>query len=185
MPAFGFTADERQQFLALARQSILAHLTHGPRPRLDIPAADQRHGAFVSLHVHGELRGCIGYPAADEPLNEVIARCAVSAASSDPRFPPLTLAELSVARIEISVLGPIEPVTNVDEIVVGRHGLIIGRGFSRGLLLPQVATEQRWDRDTFLTYTCLKAGLPRDAWRKGANIEKFEAEVFGEPAPTS
>ncbi len=185
MPPFELPADARQQFLTAARQAILAHLTHGPMPRLDIPTAAERHGAFVSLHLQGELRGCIGYPSSDEPLGEVIVRCAVSAASSDPRFPPLTLAELSVAHIEISVLGPIERVQDVNEIVVGRHGLIVGRGFNRGLLLPQVATEQGWDRETFLSYTCLKAGLPRDAWRKGAEIQKFEAEVFGEPAPTS
>ncbi len=180
MTTLTLTAEDRQAFLALARQSILAHLTHGPPPRLDSHAASVHMGAFVSLHVHGDLRGCIGYPPADRPLGEVVARCAVSAATADRRFPPLTLDELGAAQIEISVLGPIEPVGDVAEIVVGRHGLIVSEGFSKGLLLPQVASERGWDRETFLAHTCLKAGLRRDAWRSGAQIEKFEAEVFAE-----
>lgn len=185
MASLTLTSDEQREFLALARQSILAHLTRGPRPRLEGPAAAALLGAFVSLHVHGDLRGCIGYPPADRPLGEVIARCAVSAASEDPRFPSLTLEELALAHIEISVLGPIEPVRDIGEIVVGRHGLIVSQGFSKGLLLPQVATERGWDRETFLGYTCLKAGLKRDAWRSGAQIEKFEALVFAEQAAAS
>lgn len=179
------TPEQRRDLLALARQAILAHLTHGPRPHVDAPIASLRLGAFVSLHVHGDLRGCIGYPPADRPLGEVIARCAVSAASEDPRFPSLTLDELPSAQIEISVLGPIEPVSDIDEIVVGRHGLIVAQGFNRGLLLPQVATEHGWDRETFLAHTCLKAGLRRDAWKSGAEISKFEAEVFAEEIAAS
>ncbi len=179
------TADERTQFLGLARQAILAHLTHGPRPHAEGDMAARHLGAFVSLHVEGELRGCIGYPQADQPLGDVIVRCAVSAASEDPRFPPVTLAELNAAVIEISVLGPVEPVANVNEIVVGRHGLILAQGYRKGLLLPQVATEHGWDRDTFLAHTCLKAGLRRDAWLSGAQIFKFEAEVFAEEVAAS
>lgn len=174
------TDQQRRALLNLARQSVLAHLTHGPRPHLDDPAASLHLGAFVSLHVRGELRGCIGYPPADRPLGEVIARCAVSAASEDPRFPPVTLQELAAANIEISVLGPIDVVRDVNEIVVGRHGLIIAQGYNKGLLLPQVATEHAWDRETFLAHTCLKAGLRRDAWMSGAEISKFEALVFAE-----
>ena len=182
MARLTLTADERRQFLVLARQAILAHLTHGPRPRPEGPAADAHLGAFVSLHEHDELRGCIGYPPADQRLGDVIARCAVSAACEDPRFPPLALAELASVHIEISVLGPIEPVHDIGDIVVGRHGLIVSQGFSKGLLLPQVATERGWDRETFLGYTCLKAGLKRDAWMSGARIERFEALVFAEEA---
>ncbi len=179
------TSDERAAFLSLARQSIFAHLTHAPRPHVASGTASQHLGAFVSLHVNGELRGCIGYPHADQPLGDVIARCAVSAAREDPRFPPLTLSELAAAVIEISVLGPVEVVASLDDIVVGRHGLIVSQGYRKGLLLPQVATEHGWDRDTFLAHTCLKAGLPRDAWRSGAQILKFEAEVFAETAMTT
>ncbi len=185
MTAFTFTVDERHELLALARQAILAHLTHGPAPGLARDYAAERHGAFVSLHVGGDLRGCIGYPQSDQPLGQVIARCAVSAASSDLRFAPLTLDELAHAQIEISVLGPIDPVTDTHEIVVGRHGLIVAQGYSKGLLLPQVATEHGWDRDTFLGYTCLKAGLRKDAWKSGAEIFKFEAVVFAEEAAVS
>ncbi len=185
MTSFTFTPDQRHDLLALARQAILAHMTHGPVPRLDSACAAARHGAFVSLHVRGDLRGCIGYPQSDQPLGQVIARCAVSAATADLRFAPLTLDELAVARIEISVLGPIEPVTDTNEIIVGRHGLIVAQGYSKGLLLPQVATEHGWDRDTFLGYTCAKAGLKKDAWKSGADIFRFEAEVFAEEAAVS
>lgn len=184
MPPFTLSEDDRRALLTLAREAILAHLTHSPRPHLDIPAAAVHRGAFVSLHVAGELRGCIGYPPGDQPLGQVVARCAVSAASADPRFPSLTLDELTATQIEISVLGPIEPVRSIDEIVVGRHGLIVGLGFARGLLLPQVATEHGWDRETFLAFTCQKAGLRTDAWKTGAEISRFEAEVFAEALPT-
>ncbi len=185
MATLTLTAEERTSFLSLARQAILAHLTHGPRPRLEGGNASAHLGAFVSLHVEGELRGCIGNPYADRPLGEVIARCAVSAASEDPRFPPLTLAELGAAQIEISVLGPIEPVTDISEITIGRHGLIVSQGYCKGLLLPQVATERDWDRETFLDHTCLKAGLRPDAWRAGAQVFRFEAEVFADEAVVS
>ncbi len=179
------TPAERAAFLGLARQAIHAQLTHGPRPRLEGGTASAHLGAFVSLHVRGELRGCIGHPNADLPLGEVIVRCAVSAATEDPRFPPVTLGELHAANIEISVLGPIEPVTDVQQIQVGRHGLIVAEGYCRGLLLPQVATEHGWDRETFLIHTCRKAGLRPDAWMTGAHISKFEAEVFAEQPVSS
>jgi uncharacterized protein (TIGR00296 family) len=104
----------------------------------------------------------------------------VSAALSDPRFPPVTIAEWSGVNLEISVLGPIEPATDIDEVEVGRHGLIVQLGHRRGLLLPQVATEWKWNAAEFAAQTCGKAGLPRDAWQKGAKLYKFEAEVFGD-----
>ena len=137
-------------------------------------------GVFVSFHSHGDLRGCIGHLDGDQPLAAVVARSAVAAATGDPRFAPVTRAELDDCEIEISVLGPIEPVGDVEDIVVGRHGLIVEQGWHRGLLLPQVAREQRWSRDTFLARTCAKAGLPDDAWTRGATIMKFEAEVFSD-----
>jgi AmmeMemoRadiSam system protein A len=180
MKTFALTADERRALLSLARQAIHAHLTHGPAPPPPAGITIEGFGAFVSLHVGGDLRGCIGYPQSDRPLAEVIARCAVAAASEDPRFPPVTLTELAAAHVEISVLGPIQLVRSIEDIEVGRHGLIVSQGYGKGLLLPQVATEYGWDRETFLEHTCLKAGLPRDAWRSGAEIQQFEAEVFSE-----
>jgi AmmeMemoRadiSam system protein A len=139
-------------------------------------------GAFVSIHLHGELRGCIGHPNAEQPLGTAVQQCAVAAATEDPRFPAVRTAELDACVIEISVLGPITPVTAPAEIVVGRHGLVVEQGWHRGLLLPQVAVEYQWDRDTFLTRTCAKAGLPADAWKRGARILMFEAEVFDDTA---
>jgi AmmeMemoRadiSam system protein A len=150
-----------------------------PNPPSLVPP-DLRAGAFVTLRVNGDLRGCIGYPESHLPLIEVIERCAVSAATSDPRFPAVIPSEWRTIDLEISVLGPIEVVGDISEVVVGRHGLIVERGQRRGLLLPQVATEWRWDAAEFASQTCVKAGLPRDAWQTGAKLFRFEAEVFGE-----
>ena len=180
MQTLALTIDDRRALLSLARQAIAAHLAQGPAPPQPARITLRGYGAFVSLHAEGQLRGCIGYPQSDRPLTEVVAHCAVAAASQDPRFSPVTPAELPTIDLEISVLGPIRPVKSVQEIDVGRHGLIVSQGFSRGLLLPQVATEYGWDRETFLEHTCLKAGLRRDAWRAGAQIQQFEAEVFSE-----
>ena len=135
-------------------------------------------GAFVTLHRHGELRGCIGRLQPDQAVARVVAHCAVAACSQDPRFPPVTAEELHDLDIELSILGPIEPVANLEEIEVGRHGVIIERDGHRGLLLPQVAVERKWDRKRFVEETCRKAGLPRDAWQAGATMSKFEADVF-------
>jgi AmmeMemoRadiSam system protein A len=174
---------ERLDLLRIARNAIERHLAASNRTP---PAASRvpRFGsAFVTIKTAGELRGCIGSVEGGELLASVVSRCAVMASAEDPRFPPLTAAELSRLRIEISVLGPLEPVVHITEIEIGRHGLIVEQGFRRGLLLPQVATEQSWDRETFLRHTCLKAALHPEAWRKGATICKFEAEVFGEEDP--
>jgi AmmeMemoRadiSam system protein A len=113
-------------------------------------------------------------------LTEVVESCAASAALSDPRFPPVSATDFPQIAVEISVLGPIEPVADIAEIEIGRHGLIAQLGTRRGLLLPQVAEEWKWDREMFAGQTCLKAGLPANAWRSGAQLFKFEAEVFGE-----
>ena len=138
-------------------------------------------GAFVTLTIHGQLRGCIGYVIAERPLLETVREAARAAAFQDPRFAPLRRAELSELRLEISVLSEPRPVCSLEEIRVGDHGLIVRHGFRSGLLLPQVATEYGWDRETFLSHTCAKAGLPRDSWRDpDTEIELFEAEVFGE-----
>jgi uncharacterized protein len=138
-----------------------------------------RAGAFVTLRVRGDLRGCIGYPDGDRLLVDVVERCAISAAVSDPRFPAVSASEWPLIDLEISVLGPIEPVDDISEIEIGCHGLIAELGQRRGLLLPQVAVEWKWDREEFASQTCVKAGLSKDAWRTGATLFKFEAEVFG------
>lgn len=175
------THDEQRSLLRLAREILREHLDRGPAPAPVHLADPSRHsGAFVTLHVEGELRGCIGYPGARDPLDQVVARCAIAAATEDPRFPSLEAAELARASIEVSVLTPIVPVADVGEIEVGRDGLVMEQGFRRGLLLPQVAAEYGWDRETFLSHTCLKAGLPSNAWKTGAKIFRFQAEVFSE-----
>jgi AmmeMemoRadiSam system protein A len=175
------STTERKALLDFARQTIAARLT-GAAPPASL-ALDHPHdhsGAFVTLHTSGELRGCIGYPGSEKRLDEVVGHCAVAAATEDPRFPALAPSELRDVEIEISVLTPITLVNDVSEIEVGRDGLVVQDGFRKGLLLPQVATEHRWNRDTFLSHTCLKAGLRPDAWRTGAKVSRFQAEVFGE-----
>jgi AmmeMemoRadiSam system protein A len=178
--------NQRTRLLQIAREAIAATL--GRRPwgidsaELD-PELLRPAGAFVTLHTStGDLRGCIGSIQAVEPLYKAVASSAVSAATRDPRFEAVHPDELDTLQLEISVMSPIVPVTSIDEIEVGRDGLIITEGWHAGLLLPQVATEYGWDRETFLSQTCRKAGLPADAWRDGkCQIERFSAEVFGEP----
>ena len=182
--------DQRARLLRIARQSIEAALD-GRRLEIDLGALDlgssddilrRPSGVFVTLSERtGGLRGCIGSIEPVAPLVQAVAGSAFNAAFRDPRFPPVRKEELPDLHIEISVMSPIVAVTDVSEIEVGRDGLIVSRGNHAGLLLPQVATEYAWDRDTFLRQTCNKAGLPSDAWRSpDCRIEKFSAEVFGE-----
>jgi AmmeMemoRadiSam system protein A len=177
------TADERRAVLSQARRAITDHLAGRP---LTTPSAEgvfgRRSGVFVSLHCHHALRGCIGHPDGDSPLGAVLGQCAIAAATEDPRFPPVTADELPSLDIEISLLTPVEPVADPAHVEVGRHGVIIEQGSHRGLLLPQVATEHGWDRHALLSHACLKAGLPHDAWMRGASIFRFEANVFSESA---
>lgn len=179
------TEAQRRRLLEVARQSIATVLDRrAPEWRAEDFDEELRRpsGAFVTLRTRdGDLRGCIGSIRAVEPLFKAVASSAISAAFRDPRFFPVERNEFPDLVLEISVMGPIEVVKKADEIEVGRDGLIISRGRFAGLLLPQVATEYGWDRQTFLDQTCLKAGLPRGAWRSDATrIEKFAAEVFGE-----
>jgi AmmeMemoRadiSam system protein A len=175
------SVTDRTLLLQLARDAIIAHVTGAAAPATEVCArATEMGAAFVTLHRHGDLRGCIGHVEADEPLGRVIARGAVAAASADPRFPPVAAEDLPDLEIELSILGALEPVAVPDDIDIGRHGLIVEHGWHRGLLLPQVAPEWGWDREAFLAQTCHKAGLPRDAWKQGAKVWRFEAEVFGE-----
>lgn len=177
--------EQRATLLGIARQSIEAVL-EGRRPQVEVSALDAElrrpSGAFVTLNERGgELRGCIGSIEAVVPLAQAVASSAVNAAFRDPRFYPVTREELPNLHIEISVMSPIVIVDDVDAIEVGRDGLIISRGGRAGLLLPQVAAEYGWDRDTFLRQTCIKAGLTPESWRlPDCRIEKFSAEVFGE-----
>lgn len=176
--------EQRSRLLQIARHSIECVL-NGARPALNADEfdADLRRpsGAFVSLHTKGrELRGCIGSIQAVHPLYHAVSTSAINAAFRDPRFYPLQKSELPHIHIEVSVMSPIVPAVP-DDIEVGRDGIIISRGRYAGLLLPQVATEYGWDRRTFLSQTCVKAGLAPDAWRSTeCKIEKFSAEVFGE-----
>ena len=175
------TEEDRRRLLQLARAAIVAHVTGTPPPRAAIEGAlAQPGGAFVTIHNHAELRGCIGHIEATDPLGLVVPRCAVAACSSDPRFPQVKASELPDIDLELSLLGPLEPIAGPADVDVGRHGLVVEQGWHRGLLLPQVATEWGWDAPTFLAHTCEKAGLPRDAWQHGATLWRFDAEVFGE-----
>jgi AmmeMemoRadiSam system protein A len=176
------SSQERAALLAIARGAIETSLGMACAESADAGRVpDCRAGAFVTLHANGELRGCIGHIENDRPLSDVVASCAVSAATSDPRFPPLSAAEMPHLSIEISVLRPPEVVNRAEDIEIGRHGLLVESGWRRGLLLPQVAPEWGWDAASFVAHTCRKAGLPPDAWpRGGATLYRFEAEVFGE-----
>ena len=139
-----------------------------------------RRGAFVTLHVRGKLRGCVGQVETNKSLAETVARCAISAAREDDRFNPVQPGEVAQLEIEISVLSPPKQITP-SEIVIGKHGLIIECGPFRGLLLPQVAAERHWTAEKFLSETCLKAGLPSEAWKSAeTQIFGFTAEVFSE-----
>jgi AmmeMemoRadiSam system protein B/AmmeMemoRadiSam system protein A len=178
----GLTPDDKSYLLRLARGTIEAHFGEvGELPPHRSPVLDMPCGAFVTLSKKGKLRGCIGYIEAVKPLRETISEMASSAAFKDWRFPPVRESELSEIEIEISVLSPLRRIEDPTVIEVGTHGIVITRGPSRGLLLPQVAVDWNWDRETFLRQTCVKAGLPEDAWTiDGTNIDIFSADIFSE-----
>ncbi len=185
-PCHSLSEKDRSDLLSIARRTITDYL-HGasvtPPESSGLSDRVQADGAcFVTLQNNRQLRGCIGNMEAVGPLYESVVRNAVSACQ-DRRFisNPVTADELDQLHIEISYLTPMKVISNVDEIIVGRHGLLISQGFYRGVLLPQVAYERGWTREEFLSQTCRKAGLPPDAWRQPqTKIELFEAEVFGE-----
>ncbi len=176
--------EQQVTLLKLSRRTISAALSlEFDSGELDLgdEIFTTRCGAFVTLHISGKLRGCIGNIIGVKPIPETIVEMSKSSAFKDPRFKPLTRDEFPLIDIEISILSPIEVLKDPGEIVVGRDGLIISRGYNSGLLLPQVPVEQGWDRNTFLEHTCYKAGLPAHAWKlEGTKIEKFSAQVFGE-----
>jgi AmmeMemoRadiSam system protein A len=180
-----YSAAEQRWLLQLAHATIRAAVTGSEvdsQSPVATPHLHQSRGAFVTLHEDGQLRGCIGSITAYAPLDETVREMAIAAALEDPRFQPVTEAELGKLQLEISVLSPMFAIAPED-VVVGRHGLMITHGGHRGLLLPQVPVEWGWNRETFLAQTCRKAGLPEDQWKKGAKLEAFTAEVFGESTP--
>ena len=178
---FSLTENEKTILLSTARESIASQLEErqGIYPattdKLETPL-----GSFVTLHIEGKLRGCIGHMLPLKALIEDIKILARESAFHDPRFPGLSLKELDYIDIEISVLSPLEN-TSPDKVVVGKHGIIMKNGYNSGVLLPQVPVEQGWDREEFLTHTCYKAGMQGDCWKDpGTQIETFTAVIFGE-----
>ena len=175
-----YSPQERAMLLRLAHASIAAALEQRdvslspPSKHLAEPRA-----AFTTLYSAGRLRGCVGHVLAVEPLWATIFHTARAAAFEDMRFDPVAPEEVPDLQISLSILSPLKPI-RAEEVEVGRHGLLISHHGRRGLLLPQVPVEWGWDRVAFLEETCHKAGLPADAWRKGATLEAFTAEVFGE-----
>ncbi len=173
---------ERAALLGIARGSVLAHL--GLAPALEVPEGGPLgapRGAFVTLQVGGELRGCIGSFRPQGSLARTVARMAVAAASEDPRFPPLRAEEVPGLRISVSALEPPCRLSDPRAVEVGRQGLVVKKGWNRGALLPKVAVEHGWNAEAFLRHTCLKAGLPPTAWREpDCEVEAFEADEFGE-----
>jgi len=175
-----FSAEERALLLCLAHDAILSALEKREIPL--IPPTDhlaEPRGVFTSLYLRGGLRGCVGYALAVSPVYRAVAETARAAAFEDIRFSPVTLEEAPHLQIELSILSPPQAIA-AEDVEPGRHGLLISMHGRRGLLLPQVSIEHAWERVTFLEQTCRKAGLPFDAWQKGATIEAFTAEVFGE-----
>jgi len=182
-PGSEFSPEERLLLLRVAHDAILSQLEQR-EISLDPPHAHlaQFRGAFTSIYLRGDLRGCVGYVLPVGSVYRAVAETARAAAFEDARFPAVTLGEASALKIQLSILSPPHPVS-AEAVEVGRHGLLVTMDGHRGLLLPQVAVERGWDRTTFLEQTCRKAGLPLDAWRKGAAIEAFTAEVFGDKDP--
>ncbi len=175
--------QEQKELLILARNTLKSYLKDRKIPEYETvnPALLRKAGVFVTLNKHHTLRGCIGNFVSTDSICKNVQIMAIAAAVEDPRFRNVTFKELQDIDIEISVLSELQIVQNPDEIKIGEHGIYITKGFYRGVLLPQVATEYGWDRDTFLSETCVKAGLPPNEWKKGGmKIEKFSAQVFNE-----
>ena len=176
-----YSQEERRLLLRIAHASIEAAVSNQDfRSDAALTAhLKEPRGAFTTIHLEGQLHGCVGYILPSLPLHETVAETAASAAMNDPRFVPLTPAEAKLVKLEISVLSRPFPITP-EQVQPGVHGLIVSDGRRRGLLLPQVAPEHGWDAEQFLSHTCLKARLPADAWRRGARIEAFTAEIFSD-----
>ncbi len=174
------TAKEKQLLLEIAREAVISYVQTGTIPKREVKngSLQEKQGCFVCIKIDGMLRGCIGNFLSDKPLYQLVQEMAVSAATRDPRFYPMKLEDLCAFDLEISVLSPLRKISSIEEIEVGIHGLYLEKNFSRGVLLPQVAVEYGWDRDTFLCQTSLKAGLGKDDWKEGTDIYTFSALVF-------
>ncbi|MDI9393975.1 MAG: TIGR00296 family protein [Euryarchaeota archaeon] len=188
------TETEGRAAVKLARKTIEAFLSEGKIPDsqelgIDIsPVFGEYRGVFVTLSEDGLLRGCIGHPYPDSTLEDAILDSAISAATRDPRFPPVEEEELKSITVEVTILTQPEkinasPKDLPDKVEIGKHGLIVKQGYYQGLLLPQVAPENNMDSIDFLSHTCIKAGLSPDAWLKGAEVYCFEGQIFKEKNP--
>lgn len=175
-------ATDRHTLLAIARDTIVGAVTNlaCQAPTVAAGPLTEQRGCFVTIKKQGALRGCIGNFMATRPLWQMVQEMAVAAATHDPRFYPMKPADLAEFTLELSVLSPLQKIESIDEIQVGVHGIYLEKNSARGVLLPQVATEYGWDRETFLRQTCVKAGLSPDAWQEGTTLHIFFAEVFGE-----
>jgi AmmeMemoRadiSam system protein A len=176
------SAKEQKELLKIARDTIISHVNSGKVPAVDTSSKglNLESGCFVTIKQKGQLRGCIGNFVSEKPLYKLVQEMSVSAATRDPRFYPMKPEDLVDFELEISVLSPLEKTASIEEIQVGVHGIYIIKGSYRGVLLPQVATDYGWDRDEFLKHTCIKAGLPENAWQRECDIYIFSALVFGE-----
>lgn len=178
------STKEKDILLKAARESIRSLFEQAAPPIVDYklhPGLKIKAGAFVTLKIRNELRGCIGFITSGQPLFETVCEVAKHASMQDPRFPSLTPKEFNIVDLEISVLSPLRKITNYDEIIIGQHGLVVEEGLNRGLLLPQVATENNYSVQQFLSSICMKAGLSPDLWkRKKLDIKVFSALVFSE-----
>jgi AmmeMemoRadiSam system protein A len=176
------TERQRRELVDLARQSVSARVSGIAMTHPSLTDLPQAFGVFVTIKRAGQLRGCLGTLDCVCDIGPEVARCAADAASADPRFTPVAFHELAELSIEVSVLGPLERIDPFEPgaITIGHHGLVVEQGRCRGLLLPQVATEWNWTREQFLRQTCVKANLAPDAWRHGAIVYRFDAEVFGD-----
>lgn len=179
-PAGEYSPQERELLLHLAHLAIDTELEQGEMALPAIPEhLQQQRGAFTTLHLEGDVRGCVGYVFPVAPLFQTVIETARAAAFQDMRFLPVTREEARQLQISISVLSPLFPI-KAEEVELGKHGLLVTQGNRRGLLLPQVPAEHGWDLKTFLEQTCRKAGLASDAWQHEATLEAFTAEIFGE-----
>jgi len=176
--------EQKKTLLKLARETIEKYIIQGIILKYENkdPVLNERCGAFVTIHKKGQLRGCIGMIEGNQELYKTIIEMAIESATGDPRFSPVLPDELKDIDIEISVLSPLKKINSIDEIILGKHGVIVRKGFRSGVFLPQVATETGWDKETFLEELCSgKAGLSKDAYLdKDTQIYIFDAEVFGE-----